>query len=60
MLRGWHELHGSPVDGPVFPVTKGKRKGEHRSDRGTSYANRLRRELLRMGIKRHAIHQLHV
>ena len=56
MLRGWHELHGCPVDGPVFPVTKGKRSGEHRVERGTSYAARLRRELLRMGIKRHAIH----
>lgn len=55
MLRGWHELHGCPVEGPVFPVAKGKRSGEHRVERGTSYAARLRRELLRMGIKRHAI-----
>jgi hypothetical protein len=56
MLRGWHELHGCPTNGPVFPVTKGKRSGEHRVERGTSYPARLRRELLRMGIKRHAIH----
>ena len=56
MLRGWHELHGCPTGGAVFPVTKGKRAGEHRVERGTSYAARLRRELLRMGITRHAIH----
>jgi integrase len=57
ILRQWHEMQGCPVDGPVFPVTKGDRKGEQRSDRGTSYAARLRRELLRMGIKRQAIHK---
>ena len=57
ILRAWHELHGCPMEGPVFPVTKGDRKGEQRSERGTSYANRLRRELLRMGIKRQAIHK---
>ena len=56
ILRGWHERHGCPASGPVFPVTKGERKGEARKERGTSFAARLRRELLRMGIKRHAIH----
>ena len=40
----------------MFPVTKGDRKGEHRSARGTSFAERLLRELWRMGIRRHAIH----
>src|SRR5205085_1625331 len=57
ILREWHERHGAPVRGAVFPVTKGKRKGEHRVDRGTSFAARLRRELKRMGIARHAIHE---
>jgi len=37
-----HLAHGSPDAGPVFPVTKGERKGEHRKERGTSYAARLR------------------
>lgn len=56
ILRAWHELQGRPAAGPVFPVTKGDRKGQHRQERGTSYAHRLRRELWRMGIRDHAIH----
>ena len=56
VLTTWHELHARPTAGPVFPVTKGKRAGEHRVERGTSYAHRLRRELLRMGIRDHALH----
>jgi integrase len=55
ILLAWHELQGRPVDGPVFPVTKGDRKGAHRKER-TSYAKRLRRELWRAGIRDHAIH----
>jgi site-specific recombinase XerD len=56
ILSTWHALQGCPKTGPVFPVTKGDRKGQHRVEGGTSYAPRLRRELLRMGIRDHAIH----
>ena len=56
ILRSWHEQHGSPEAGPVFPVTKGQRKGETRAARGTSCAARLRRELLRIGIRDHEVH----
>lgn len=55
ILRAWHELHGRPTSGPVFPVTKGPRAGQHRVEH-TSYAARLRRELWRMGVRVHAIH----
>lgn len=56
ILRAWHEQHGSPVAGPVFPVTKGERKGQARAERGISYAARLRRALWRMGIREHDVH----
>lgn len=56
ILRTWYELADRPIAGPVFPVMKGERTGQHRKERGTSYAYRLRRELLRMGIDDHAIH----
>lgn len=56
VLRAWHERHGAPEAGPVFPVTKGARKGETRKERGTSYASRLRRELWRAGIRDHDVH----
>jgi len=56
ILAAWHQIHGRPTLGPVFPVTKGPRAGMHRVERGTSYAARLRRELWRMGIRDHAIH----
>lgn len=56
ILRSWFEVHGSPEAGPVFPVTKGERKGELRSARGTSYAARLRRELWRVGVRDHDVH----
>jgi site-specific recombinase XerD len=57
ILRLWWESQGRPLSGPVFPVTKGARKGQHRVERGTSYAPRLRRELWRMGIRDLAIHK---
>jgi integrase len=44
-LRAWHEHEGSPSVGPVFPVRRGERAGEHKSRRGTSYAARFRRDL---------------
>ncbi len=52
-LRVWWDEQGSPEAGPVFPVTKGKRKGEARKDRGNSFAERLRDALLVVGVKRH-------
>ena len=56
ILREWHASHGAPSAGPVFPVTKGGRKGEFRKLRGVSFASRLRRELGRMGIIAHDVH----
>ncbi len=52
-LRRWWVAQGSPTTGPVFPVTKGKRKGDPRRARGVSFAKRLRRALMVAGIKRH-------
>jgi hypothetical protein len=52
-LRRWWNDHDRPKDGPVFPVTRGKRKGEARLGRGVSFAERLRRGLHLAGIKRH-------
>ena len=52
-LRRWWVSQGSPSVGPVFPVTKGPRKGDARRERGVSFAKRLRRALLDAGIKRH-------
>lgn len=56
ILRAWHAENGSPTAGPVFPVTKGERKGEARVERGASFAARLRRELWRAGVRDHAVH----
>jgi integrase len=50
-LRAWWERAGSPIAGPVFPVRKGKRAGEHKGPR-TSHAKRLRRDLARAGVFR--------
>jgi integrase len=55
-LRAWWERHGRPEAGPVFPVTRGTRKGEHRVERGTSFAGRLRRGFLEAGVDRHDLH----
>jgi integrase len=52
-LRQWWVDQGSPTEGPVFPVTRGKRKGEARKTRGVSFAKRLRRALMDAGVKRH-------
>jgi integrase len=51
-LRRWWVKQGCPASGPVFPVTKGKRKGEARKERGVSFAKRLRRALRVAGIDR--------
>lgn len=53
-LKAWWVSQGSPKSGHVFPVTKGKRKGEARRTRGVSFAKRLRRALMMAGLKRHA------
>lgn len=56
-VHQWHQLHGSPTSGPVFPVRRdhrGKQIGEKRSR--ASFALRLRRELLKAGVDRHELH----
>ena len=51
-LRGWWERAGKPAAGPVFPVRRGRRKGQSRTGRGVSFAGRLRRELFKAGVVR--------
>jgi integrase len=55
-LRAWWEKHGRPTSGPVFPTTRGKRKGQARPTRGVTFAERLRHWLLKAGIDRHELH----
>jgi site-specific recombinase XerD len=55
-LTAWHQGQGWPVAGPVFPVRKGERAGKARKRSNTSYADRLRRELLTAGVDRHELH----
>ncbi len=55
-LRAWWLRHGRPETGPVFPVTVGKRKGQQRLERGTSFAARMRRAFMKAGITRHELH----
>ncbi len=52
-FRAWWEAHGSPTSGPVFPVRRGPRAGEAKKQGNMSYADRLRREFLRAGVRRH-------
>ena len=54
-LERWWVLSGRPPRGPVFPVTRGKRKGEARLAQGVSFADRLRRALRKAGITRHEV-----
>ncbi len=56
-LAAWWIGAGKPAGGPVFPVTRGKRKGEFRATRGVSYAKRLRRALKVAGVFRTELHQ---
>ncbi len=53
-LRGWWQTAGRPEHGPVFPVTRGKRKGEARGK--SNLAGRYRRALQRAGVTRHELH----
>lgn len=52
-LRAWWEQQGKPASGPVFPSRRGPRKGQAKAAQN-SYARRLRRDLLRAGVRRHA------
>lgn len=56
-LRAWWTTQEHPTSGPVFPVTRGPRKGEARLERGVSFADRLRRNLMIAGVKRHPCRQ---
>lgn len=55
-LRFWWERAGCPDSGPVFPVRHGKTAGGFKAKRGTSFAKRLRKGLLKAGIDRHELH----
>jgi len=51
-LRAWWDHSGRPVAGPVFPVRRGRRKGEAKKVGASSFATRLRRALFRAGVHR--------
>jgi hypothetical protein len=53
-LSGWWLACGCPAAGPVFPVSRGRRKGEARGK--SNLAGRFRRALLRAGVTRHEVH----
>ncbi len=55
-LNVWWERQGKPITGPVFPVRKGPRAGEAKKRSNMSYADRLRRELVKAGVTRHELH----
>jgi integrase len=50
-VRDWWERGGRPDSGPVFPVRIGKRAGQEKRPL-TSYAKRLRRDLIRAEVWR--------
>jgi integrase len=51
-LSAWNMSQGSPKSGAVFPVRRGVNKGLAKMARGTSFAHRLKRDLLRAGVTR--------
>ena len=55
-ISAWWEKQGKPTAGPVFPVRRGKRAGEAKKRSNMSYADRLRRELVKAGVLRHELH----
>ncbi len=55
-LKVWHENQGQLATGPVFPVRRGERAGKAKKRSNMSYADRLRRELLRASVSRHELH----
>jgi len=54
-LKAWWERWQCPTSGPVFPSRRGERAGLAKQG-SNSYADRLRRELLRAGVNRHELH----
>jgi integrase len=52
----WWEIQGRPKAGPVFPVRRGDRAGKAKKRSNMSYADRLRRELMKAGVTRHELH----
>lgn len=50
-LIAWWRKNGCRSEGPIFPVRRGARYGEHKL-RGTSYARELREALWRAGVVR--------
>jgi len=55
-LATWHAGQSSPAAGPVFPVRHGERVGKAKRQANMSYADRLRRELWKAGVRRHELH----
>ena len=61
-LEVWHDEQRQPgqdaplAAGPVFPVRRGKRAGQAKRAANMSYADRLRRELWKAGVRRHELH----
>jgi integrase len=55
-LSAWHARQHCPESGPVFPVRRGERAGEAKKRSNMSYADRLRRELVKAGVTRHELH----
>ena len=53
-VQGWWLASGRPDAGPVFPVSRGERKGEARGK--SNLAGRFRRALLRADVTRHELH----
>jgi len=51
VLRDWWERSGQPTSGPLFPVTRGPRKGEKRKP-GACFAKRLRAAFWAAGVRR--------
>jgi hypothetical protein len=54
----WHEAHGRPESGPVFPVRRVAKRGDRvgKFKLESKYAKPLRRELLKAGVTRHEVH----
>jgi integrase len=51
ILRDWWERHGRPLQGPIFPVRRGKRAGTERAKH--SHAHAFRRDLERARVADH-------
>jgi integrase len=51
VLQVWWNVHNRPLTGPVFPVTKGKRKGQPKA-RGSDWAKPIQRAFWAAGVHR--------